>query len=151
MFKTVYKSGLVLTNIPYDDFYSDESINKNFGKERLKRRTMYCSIGEDRSLLNFIFGTIDKEINPPTNFRCFFFWTKLIETREDQRFQDFRETLQAPIIVDPKELLYSKLKKYKEAKEPYKPDEVAECIKKVYPDLYNTYKHQSKDFGKKSD
>ena len=112
---TLFKSGLVLTNICKKDFYNEEAIGKSFGSERLRRRTMFSEIGPDRDFVKYIFGDPVKCSPPPMEFKCFHFWHTLLKLKGSKKLKEYTKTIDIVEKINAKDYQKKYLKGFKKA------------------------------------
>ena len=140
-----YKSGLVLTNIPEAELFNSANIGRQFGEQRLRRRSVFASIGNDMNLVKFIFGQSPKATSPPLAFRCFYFWHKVLRGVQSTELKRFAKQLDKPLKIKLGEYKNSLVKTYRESLTMQDCKQLAAETKKLYPDL--SAKHQESEPG----
>ena len=111
------------------------AINRAIGKERLERRTIFANVGKDRSLASFLFGEVKDRSKPPIEFRCFFFWDRLLSNSGSKQLLSLKKSLEKPLLIKLSDYNSKMVKKYKESVDMPEGEKKTEEIKRLFPGL----------------
>lgn len=143
---TQFKSGIIMTNIPKDKIFSDENIERDYGIQRLKRRTLFADLEDDQSLVNFLFGKHKNITEPPLLFRCYYFWEKILQTVDNPKFKNYLKQVQNQIIINPKEYPKNQVKTFNDCFKNQQREAALGKIRMILPDRYSKFSKNESQF-----
>ena len=97
---TFFKSGIICTNLKKKDIFTKSGRGRADFKTRLKRRIIFCDLGSNELISLFCFATNRDGLNPPIDFRRYFFWTMMLKFRTNQQLITGDKTFRKKKIFD---------------------------------------------------
>ena len=97
---TMYKSGIICTNLSGKDLKGPSERGRADFTMRLNRRLITADMGKDRLLSKFTHGSNLDGLNPPKDFRCYFFWKMMLNFKDNKELEKGDKLFRKPEIFD---------------------------------------------------